>query len=209
MQEIKDATIVNSQSIHEIKDATMANTKAIARLEGQLGHLVAKLNRIEEEEFQSQEMERGQYMIDEDASSNSYHEHVQATTTPGNEETVKEIFCEPSLEDPSREHFDQFGGDLDLGKLLEKAKIFNEPSLEDPLKECFAHYEFDLDLDMIREQAQPLLDPTLGMRTEKGKLLRHHSSTHFHQQLSLSLLRTRWNKMRKLSPGQIFPMTRK
>ena len=82
-------------------------------------------------------------MIDKDASSNSYLEHVQATTTPGNEETVEEIFCEPSLDDPSGERFDQFGGDLDLDKFLELAKIFNEPSLEDPLKECFAHFGYD------------------------------------------------------------------
>ena len=51
--------MVSSQSMHEIKDATMANTEAIARLEGQLGHLVAEFNRIEEEVFQSQEMVRG------------------------------------------------------------------------------------------------------------------------------------------------------
>ena len=57
-------------------------------------------------------------MIDEDASSNSYHKHVQATTTLGNEEIVEEIFCEPSLKDPSGERFDQFGGDLDLDKFL-------------------------------------------------------------------------------------------
>ena len=68
--------MVNSQSIHEIKDAAMANTEAIARLEGQIDHLVAELNRIKEEELQSQEMVRGQYMIDKDAYSNSYHEHV-------------------------------------------------------------------------------------------------------------------------------------
>jgi hypothetical protein len=46
LQEIKDATMVNSQSIHEIKDAAMANTEAIARLEGQLGHLVAEFNKF-------------------------------------------------------------------------------------------------------------------------------------------------------------------
>jgi hypothetical protein len=34
----------------------MANTEAIARLEGQLSHLVAEFNRIEEDELQSQEM---------------------------------------------------------------------------------------------------------------------------------------------------------
>ena len=53
LQEIKDATMVNSQSIYEIKDAAMANTEAIARLEGQIEHLVAELNIIEEEELQS------------------------------------------------------------------------------------------------------------------------------------------------------------
>ena len=63
----------------------MANTEAIARLEGQLGHLVAEFNRIEEEEL-SQEMARGQYMIDEDTSSNSYHEHAQTTTNLVSEE---------------------------------------------------------------------------------------------------------------------------
>ena len=53
IQELKDATMVNSQSMHEIKDAAMANTEAIVRLEGQLGHLVAEFNIIEEEELQS------------------------------------------------------------------------------------------------------------------------------------------------------------
>ena len=34
--------------------------------------------------------------------------HEQTTTTPRNEETVKENFCEPSLEDPLGECFNQF-----------------------------------------------------------------------------------------------------
>jgi hypothetical protein len=153
--------MVNSQSINEIKDIAMANTEAIARLEGQLGHLVAKFNRIEEEELQSQEMTRGQYMIDEDASSNSYHEHVQATRTLGNEETVEEIFCEPSLEDPLEECFDQFGGNLDLYKLLDHAETFNEPSLEDLLGECFDQIGYDLDLDKLLKQAVMFSEPSL------------------------------------------------
>ena len=41
------------QSLQEITDATVANIEAIARLEGQLGHLIAKFNRIEEDELQS------------------------------------------------------------------------------------------------------------------------------------------------------------
>jgi hypothetical protein len=40
--------------------------------EGQFGHLVAEFNKIEEEEFQSQEMVRGQYMIDEDCPSDRH-----------------------------------------------------------------------------------------------------------------------------------------
>ena len=106
IQELKSSTMLNNQGIQELKDATMVNTQEIATLEGQVYLLVAKFNRIEKKELQSQEMARGQYMIDEDASSNSYHEHVQATATLGNEETVKEIFCEPSLEDPLEECFD-------------------------------------------------------------------------------------------------------
>jgi hypothetical protein len=65
-------------------------------------------------------------------ANKSAHEHVQ-TTTFGSEEVVEDIFCEPSLEDPSRERFDQFGGDLGLDKLFDQAHIFSEPSLEDPL----------------------------------------------------------------------------
>jgi hypothetical protein len=74
--------------MYEIKDATMANTEAIARLEGQLNHLVAEFNIIEEEEFQSHEMWREQDMIDK---------YAQATTF-GSEEVVKETINEPSLE---------------------------------------------------------------------------------------------------------------
>jgi hypothetical protein len=82
-----------NQPFHEIKDATVANTETIARLEGQLGHLIAEFNIIEEEEFQSQEMAREQYMIDK---------HAKATTF-GSEELVKETINEPSLEYPTLE----------------------------------------------------------------------------------------------------------
>ena len=76
-------------------------------MEGQIDHLVAEFNRIEEEELlQSQKMAIGQYMIDEDDTSNSDHEHVQATTTLGNEEIVDDIVKEHSLEDPLGGCFD-------------------------------------------------------------------------------------------------------
>ena len=61
-------------------------------------------------------------------ANKSAHEHVQ-TTTCGSEEVVEEIFCEPSLEDPLDERFDQFGGDRDLDKLPDHADTFSEPSL--------------------------------------------------------------------------------
>jgi hypothetical protein len=67
-----------NQPFQGIIDATLANTEAIARLEGQLGHLVAEFNIIKEEEFQSQEMARSK-------------------------EVFKETVNEPSLEYPTLE----------------------------------------------------------------------------------------------------------
>jgi hypothetical protein len=100
-------------------------------------------------------------------ASNSHHERVQ-TTTFGSEEVVEETFSEPTLEDPSREHFDQIECNLDLDKFLKQAVMFKELSLEDPLEESFAQFEFDLDLDMVHEQAKALLDPAPEMRMENG-----------------------------------------
>jgi quinol monooxygenase YgiN len=77
-----------NQPFQEIIDITVANTEAIARLEGQLGHLVVEFNIIEEEEFQSHEMWREQDMIDK---------HAQATTFKS-EEVAKETVNVPSLE---------------------------------------------------------------------------------------------------------------
>jgi hypothetical protein len=117
----------------------MANTSSIERLEGEVDRLVAELNRMEEEELQSQLRAERHYMIDENENdvSNPHHEHVQATTTLGSEEVVEEIV--------------------------------NKPSLKDPLEEGFAQFEFDLDLDMISEKAEALLDFTTEIRPENGE----------------------------------------
>jgi hypothetical protein len=64
-------------------------------------------------------MVKGQYMIDEDCSNNSDHEHVQATTF-GSEEVVKETVNEPSLEDSLEACLAQIGDNLYLDKLLEQ-----------------------------------------------------------------------------------------
>jgi hypothetical protein len=81
IQELKNATMANSRDIHELKSY-------VARIEGKIGHLVTELNRIEEEELQSQLMIERHYMSDEDDSKNSYHEHAQVTTTLDKDEVV-------------------------------------------------------------------------------------------------------------------------
>jgi hypothetical protein len=265
-----------NQAFQEITDATVANTEAVARLEGQLDHLVAEFNIIGEKEFQTQEMARSEEVVKETVNepsleyptlevqvekgetieisfpnssslaaepfilgnhsslpssynhppqeslvqhfstanfndlkdrvnqlmgvrhahtqphhtyaphqscsfcyhpshriddcpftnnylieaSNSYHECVQ-TTTFGSVEVVEEIFCEPSLEDPLEEHFDQFGGDLDLDKLLDHADTFIEQSLKDPSGERFDQIECNLDLDKFLKQAAMFREPSL------------------------------------------------
>lgn len=78
---------LTGQAISDMKNATMANTQTIAKLEGQFYSLLAELNRMEKEELQSQLM-AGHYMIDEDESSNSCHEHVPAITIFESEETM-------------------------------------------------------------------------------------------------------------------------
>jgi hypothetical protein len=88
------------------------------------------------------------------------HEHVQ-TTTFGSEEVVGGIFCEPSLEDPLEERFDQYEDDLKLDKLLDHADIFSEPSLEDPSRERFDQFGGDLDLDKLLDQANTFSEPSL------------------------------------------------
>jgi hypothetical protein len=80
-----------------------------------------------------------------------------------------DTFSEPSLEDPSRECFDQIENDLDLNEFLEQAVRFREPSLEDPVEKSFAQFEFDLDLDMVHEQAKALVDPAPEIRIENGE----------------------------------------
>ena len=97
------------------------------------------------------------YVIEANMSA---HVHVQ-TTTCGSEEVVKEIFCEPSLEDSLEERFDQFGGDLDLDKLLDHAYTFSEPSLEDLSGEHFDQIGCNMDLDKFLKKAVMFKEPSL------------------------------------------------
>lgn len=108
IHEMKNATLVNTQSINEVKqaisdvkNATLENTQAIARIEGQFEYLVAEFNRLEEEELQIQLMAQGHYMIDEDDASHSCHEHVPTITMFETEEIVD------SNEEEKEEHLEQ------------------------------------------------------------------------------------------------------
>ena len=74
MQRTDQAIQLNSRDIHELKSS-------VAKIEEQINHLVIELNRIEEEELQSQLMIERHCMSDEDDFENSYHEHSQVTTT--------------------------------------------------------------------------------------------------------------------------------
>jgi hypothetical protein len=133
----------------------MANTEAIARLEGQLSHLVVEFNIIEEEEFQSHEMWRGQYMIDEDCPNNSYHEHVQATTFKS-EEVVKETVNEPSLKYPTLEV------QIEKGETTE---------ISFPNSSSLAAEPFILD--------NPSSMPSSCKHPPQESLVQHFSTTHF------------------------------
>jgi hypothetical protein len=93
-------------------------SQAIERLGGQFDRLAAELNRMEEEEFQSQLMVERHYMIDENESSNPHHEHAHATTTLGSKEVVEEIVNEPSLE----ESYAHLEFDLDLDMIHKQAE---------------------------------------------------------------------------------------
>jgi hypothetical protein len=150
--------------MYEIKDATLANTKAVTRLEGQLDHVVGEFNIIKEDELRSQEMAKGQYMIDENGSNNSHHGHVQATTF-GSEEVVKETVNEPSLEDLLEAPLAQIGDNLDLDKLIEQA---TEPFIVDnhysmpssynhPLQELLVQHFPTAHFDDLEERVNQLM----------------------------------------------------
>jgi len=129
IQELKNVTMVGSLAIQEIEYATMANTSAIERLGRQLYHLVAELNKMEEEELRGQLMAEGHYITDEDDSNNPHYEHVQATTTLGSEVVFETIVNEPNLNDPFEESCVQFEFDLDLVLEQDKALLDSTPEI--------------------------------------------------------------------------------
>jgi hypothetical protein len=81
MQEMNKS---NSKPIQELKNATVGNSRdiqgihqAIAKIEGQISQLVVELNRIEEEELQSQLMTEMHYLVDEDEVVDNEEEQIE------------------------------------------------------------------------------------------------------------------------------------
>jgi hypothetical protein len=166
---------LTGQSFSDMKNATMANTSAIESLKGQLDRLVAKLNRMQEEELQSQLVVERHYMIDEDDSTNPHHEHVQATTTLGSEEVVEEIVNEPSLEDHLEESFAHLEFDLDLDMIHEQANTSSSAVEEEEKDEHLESFEH-------LEQTEP--PSTLNLSNDKEV----STETHFFITISLETL---------------------
>jgi hypothetical protein len=81
---------------------------------------------LKEEECQGQLVANpNEYYMEDEYTY--YHE--QTTTTPWNEETVEDNFCEPHLEDPLGEHFDQFCEQAVVENQVDERK---EEQTEDP-----------------------------------------------------------------------------
>lgn len=112
-QELKNATMSNSQDIkeltHEIRDSAQFTHQAFAKKEEQIDYLVVEFNRMEEEELQSQLMAEGHYKIDEDDASHSCHENIpdtiilESNEIDNNEEEGKEEQIEHNEEEGQEE----------------------------------------------------------------------------------------------------------
>jgi hypothetical protein len=82
---------LTGQAISDVKNATMKNTQSIARIEGQFEYLVAEVTRIEEEEFQSQLMATGHYMIDENVPAITIFESEEIVDSNEEEEEEEHL----------------------------------------------------------------------------------------------------------------------
>jgi hypothetical protein len=87
---------------------------------------------LKEEECQGQLVANpNEYYMEDEYTY--YHE--QTTATPWNEETVEDNFCEPHLEDPLGEHFDQFCEHSVVENEVDERKEEQTEDLEEPHQE--------------------------------------------------------------------------
>jgi hypothetical protein len=95
----------HSEAEEDRQEFARINNSITQSYEKMDAHFKQMMDILKEEKCQGQLVANPDkyYMEDE---CTYYHE--QTTTTPRNEETIEENFCEPSLEDPLGEHFDQF-----------------------------------------------------------------------------------------------------
>jgi len=87
-QNIKGLNQTIQKLKNEFKDSKQFIHQAFAKMEERIDYLIAELNKIEEDELQSQLIAQGHYMVDEDNASHSCHEHVSDTTILESKEIV-------------------------------------------------------------------------------------------------------------------------
>jgi hypothetical protein len=95
----------HSEVEEDIQEFARINKSIIQSYEKMDAHFKQMMDILKEEECQGQLVANpNEYYMEDEYTY--YHE--QTTTTLGTEENVEDNFCEPSLEDPLGEHFDQF-----------------------------------------------------------------------------------------------------
>jgi hypothetical protein len=94
-----------SQAEEDRQEFERINNSITQSYEKMDAHFKQMMDILKEEKSQDQLVANPNEYYTEDEYT-YYHE--QTTTTPRNEETVEEIFCKQSLEDPLGEHLDQF-----------------------------------------------------------------------------------------------------
>jgi hypothetical protein len=74
--------MINSQAIQEVKNATMVNTQAIAKIENQIGKMANHLDEREKGKFPSQPVPNPKALTIGNSSNSAHgHEQVQSIVT--------------------------------------------------------------------------------------------------------------------------------
>jgi hypothetical protein len=122
----------HSEVEKDIQEFARINNSIIQSYEKMDAHFKQMMDILKEEECQGQLVANpNEYYMEDEYTY--YHE--QTTTTLGNEENVEENFCEPSLEDPLGEHFDQFCEHAVVENEVDERKEEQTEDLKEPHQE--------------------------------------------------------------------------
>jgi hypothetical protein len=122
----------HSEVEEDIQEFARINNSIIQSYEKMDAHFKQMMDILKEEECQGQLVANpNEYYMEDEYTY--YHE--QTTTTPWNEETVEDNFCEPHLEDPLGEHFDQFCEHAVVENEVDERKEEQTEDLKEPHQE--------------------------------------------------------------------------